>query len=393
MISLNQEIPMTLISRSLIRKIVLLLAPFTAFFMASSGLAQKQTDETRSIIGWERSDGQKRRLEIRGSAEFNDEYTDVKKVSEGGFVRVEEVVNGQPWRYEVRPYKGRELIRTFYVNWRMREMDAAARTWVAQMILDAVRQAAIDVDKRVQRILSRSGVPGVLQEIELIGSDYAQRRYYDALLKQGKLNTAAFHDTLAHAAQHLKSDYEQSQFLIGAAPALDGKDAAAPAFFKAVDSIKSNYERSRVLTTLLKRAAPSRELLVQIATSTQGIRSDYEKAVVLKAVASVYLDDPALSGVFFQTVGTIDSDYEHGRVLSALLKTKNLSEGALTQLLDSAAGISSDYEKATLLLEASSAYTGDARLRNAFLKAVETIKSEYERGRVLSALLENKQIG
>ena len=34
----------------------------------------------------------------------------------------------------------------------------------------------------------------------------------------------------------------------------------------------------------------------------------------------------------------------------------------------------------------------NSRLRGAFLKAVETIKSDYERGRVLAALLKNKQI-
>jgi hypothetical protein len=55
--------------------------------------------------------------------------------------------------------------------------------------------------------------------------------------------------------------------------------------------------------------------------------------------------------------------------------------------------MSSDYEKATLLLEVSNSYTGDTRLKGLFLKAVETIKSDYERGRVLSALLKNKQIG
>ena len=65
----------------------------------------------------------------------------------------------------------------------------------------------------------------------------------------------------------------------------------------------------------------------------------------------------------------------------------------LAQMLDSLATISSDHEKATFLLEASGLYTGDARLRNAFLKATDTIKSEHERGRVLSALLRNKQIG
>jgi hypothetical protein len=151
---------------------------------------------------------------------------------------------------------------------------------------------------------------------------------------------------VAHAATHIKSDYEQAQLLIAVrAYTRLAKHAAVPASFQAVDTVKSSYERSRVLKTLLNELAPNKELLVRIAELHPGHRFDYEKAGVLKAVADVYLDDPALSGVFFQTVGTITSDYEHRRVLSALLKTKNLSAGALTQLLDSATKISSDYEK------------------------------------------------
>lgn len=384
-------------TRSLFKKLILLLAPIAALFLASpfsGGLAQKKHDDSHTVMTWEHSDNHlKRRLEVRGKVEFTEDYADVKDVSEGGVVRIEEVTNGQSRRYEVRRDTGGQLTRAFFMNGQARELDAAARTWIAEMVLNAVRQGGIDAEKRVQTILSRRGVAGVLQEIEQINTDHARRRYYDALFRHGNLNATAFADTLAHAALHVKSDYEQAQLLMAIAPALEGKDPATPAFFKAVDTINSNYERSRVLRSLLKRAAPSKELLIKIADSTKSITSDYEKAGVLKAVAAVYLDDSALRGIFFQTVGTIKSDYEHRRVLSALLKTKNLSEGALTQLLDSAAAISSDYEKASLLLEASNAYTGDARLRSAFLKAVDTIKSDYERGRVLSALLKNKQIG
>jgi len=110
-------------------------------------------------------------------------------------------------------------------------------------------------------------------------------------------------------------------------------------------------------------------------------------------VAAMYLDDVSLRGVFFQVVATIGSDYEHRGVLTALIKNRNLNEEVLNRMLDSASGISSDYEKATFLLEVSNTYTGDVRLKGAFLKVVETIKSDYERGRVLSALLKNKQIG
>ena len=315
---------MRLVRRSLIRKLVLLLAPMAAFFVSSPVPAQKQ-DASRHVT-FEHNDGHlKRRLEIRGDVEFNEEYTDIKDISAGGFVRIEEVLDGQSRRYEVRGYRDKKLIRMFYLNREMREIDDAARAWVAQLVLDAVRQGALDADKRVQMIVSRRGVTGVLEEIELIINDYARGRYYEKLIKYGNLNPAALEQTVAHAAKYIRSDYEQSKFLIRVAPTLSGKDTAVPTFFQAVNSI--------------------------------------------------------------------DSDYEHRRVLSALLKTKKLSEVALTQLLNSASALSSDYEKATLLLEASSTYTGEARLRSAFLRAVETIKSDYERGRVLSALLKNKQIG
>lgn len=385
---------MRLISRSLIIKIVLLLAPIAAFFVAAAaghGVAQKKQDDT--VMTWEHSDdGLRRRLEVRGRVEFNDEYTDILSISEGGVVRIEEIVKGQSRRYEVRRDAGGRLTRAYYVNGNSHALDAAARTWVAQMVLNAVRQGGIDAEKRVQSILKRSGVQGVMEEIDQIGSDYAQRRYFDALIKLGNLDEAQLQNTLAHAARVLGSDYEQAQLLISVAPILVGKEKAMPAFFQAVATIQSDYETARVLKTLLKRVTPGRELLTQVAASTKTIDSDYEKAGVLKVVAGSYLDDPALRGVFFQTVNTIDSDYEHRGVLSALVKTGKLSEDTLVQLLDSVAGISSDYEKATLLLEVSAAYAGDARLRSAFLKVVETIKSDYERGRVLSALLKNKQI-
>ena len=246
---------MTLISRSLVRKIVLLMAPLAAVFMTSpfGSLAQKKHDDSHTVMTWEHSDdGLKRRLEVRGKVEFTDDYADVKNVFEGGVLRIEEVTNGQSRRYEVRRDAGGQLTRAFFLNGQAREFDAAARTWVGEMVLNAVRQGGIDADKRVQTILSRRGVAGVLQGIEQINSDYARRRYYDALFKHGNLNAAAVADTLAHAALHIKSDYEQAQLLMAVAPALEGKDSATPAFFKAVDTIKSDYERGRVLSALLK---------------------------------------------------------------------------------------------------------------------------------------------
>lgn len=388
---------MKLLKHSIKARILWLLASCVALIISSpiAGLhAQKSRDESQSAIRWEHSDdGLRRRLEIRGKAEFNDDYSDVVSVSEGGWVIVEEQRDSQSHRYEVRRDMAGNLTRAFFVNGTARPLDESARKWLAKFVLDAVRQGGLDAEKRVQRLLSKGGVPGVLAEIDQIHGDYAKRRYYQELIKQANLDATAFRDVLRQVARDISSDYEQAQLLIAVAPMLTGKEAAIQPFFDAVATIKSDYEHSRVLKTLLKEATPSRAVLVLVASSTKSISSDYEKAGVLKRVADVYLDDPTLREIFFQTVASIASDYERRGVLTALVKTKSQSEEVLRLLLDSAAGIGSDYEKATFLIQVSNVYTGDTRLKGAFLKAVETIKSDYERGRVLSTLLKNKQIG
>jgi len=354
---------MKLLKHSLKARVFWLLASFMALLISSPvpGLqAQKSRDENQSTTTWIQQDGgEKRRLEIRGKAEFSDDYTDITSVSEGGWVIVEEVHRGQSRRYEVRRDGAGQITRAFYLNGTARPLDDNARIWLAKLVLDAVRQGGIYAEKRVKTILAQHGVAGVLAEIDQISGDYAKRIYFEQLLKQANLDTTAMRDVLRRMAHDISSDYEQAQLLIATAPMLTGKDVAIQAYFDAIATIDSDYERSRVLKRLLKQESLSSASLVLVASSTKSISSDYER---------------------------------HG-VLSALAKTRNQSEEVLRLLLDSATEMSSDYEKASLLVEVSNVYTGDARLKSAFLKAVETIKSDYERGRVLSALLKNKQIG
>ena len=380
-----------------LRTILFLLALGAALLTSAKTIrtsAQTPREQTRSTYKWESSDdGLRMRVEIRGKVEFTEDYTDIRDVAEGGFVRIEEDRDGQSRRYEVRRDANGQVQRFYYLSGAARPLDENARQWLAKIVLEAVRQGGIDAEKRVQTILRKSGVSGVLEEITHVSGGYAKRIYFDALIKNGNLNAAQLQNVLREAARQISSDYEQAQLLIGVAALLSGKESAVPAFFEATGTIKSDYEHKRVLKALLKTGNQSREVLLQIAKSATSISSDYEKASVLKDVAAVYLDDSELRSVFFQTVATIKSDYEHRGVLSALLKNKKQNETVLALMLESAVHITSDYEKATFLMEASNAYTGDTRLRDAFLKTVETIKSDYERGRVLSALLKNKQIG
>jgi hypothetical protein len=356
---------MKLLKHSIKARILWLLASVIAILIASPLPrleAQKTRDETQSVTRWEHTDtdaGLRRRFETRGKAEFTDDYTDIKNVSENGWAIIEEHRGSQSYRYEVRHDAIGQLQRLFYVNGAAQPIDATAKAWLAKFVLDIVRQGGYDADRRVKTILAQRGVAGVLTEIDQIQGDWAKRIYYEQLLKQANLDATALRDVLRQMARNISSDYEQAQLLTAVAPLLTGKEAAIQPYFDAVATINSDYERSNVLKTILKQDTASSAVLVLVAGATKTISSDYER---------------------------------HG-VLSALVKAKNPSEEVLRLLLDSAAAMSSDYEKASLLMEVSNAYTGDTRLKSEFLKVVETIKSDYERGRVLSALLKNKQIG
>src|ERR1041384_2921181 len=95
----HREIFMKLLKYSIKARILWLLASCVALLLSSPApgfQAQKNRDENISITRWEHSDnGLKRRLEVRGKAEFTDDYTDVKDVSAGGWVIIEEHRDGQ----------------------------------------------------------------------------------------------------------------------------------------------------------------------------------------------------------------------------------------------------------------------------------------------------------
>ena len=356
---------MKLLNRSIKARIYWLLATSIALLLSlpvSGQQTQKKREENTNTSRWEYSDsdiGLKRRFESSGKVEFNDDYTDIANISDGGWAVIEEHRGRQSFRYEVRPDAAGKLTRAFFVNGVAKFLDASGKEWLSKFVLDAVRQGGIDAEKRVNRLLSQRGVNGVLAEIEQIHGDYGKRIYYEHLIKQANLDGNGLRDVLKQMARDISSDYEQAQLLTAVSPLLAGKPAALQPFFDAVATIKSDYERGRVLKTLLKQDSPTSAMLVLVASSTKTMSSDYER---------------------------------HG-VLSALIKIKTQSEEVLRMSLDSATAMSSDYEKATFLVEISNTYSGDTRLRSEFLKAAESIKSEYERGRVLSALLKNRQLG
>src|SRR6476661_1558229 len=85
--------------------------------LASSARAQTVTDELKHTSRWQQTDNDlKRMVEIKGRVEFTDDYTEVRDVTPGGYLKIEEERDGTSHRYEVRHQVEGAVTRSYSVN-------------------------------------------------------------------------------------------------------------------------------------------------------------------------------------------------------------------------------------------------------------------------------------
>jgi hypothetical protein len=356
---------------------------------AQSTRSRKENSIRQENDNWDwihRDDSVRLEVNIRGRVEFADDYTDIKGIpDDGGSIRVIDERGGMSRKFEAVSTAG-GLKRSYWVNGESRAFEGEARSWLAKVLTDTVRQGGYDARPRVQRILRGSGPAGVLQEISQLKGDYVKRIYFDELIKNGNLGDELVRQVLGRAASEIKSDYEKAQLLIKISENYLRNDSQRAIYLEGVNTIGSDYEKGRTLSALIKKGELGRENLAFLLRSAANISSDYERAQLLIKVADRFSFDDSARAAYMEAVRTIDSDYEKGRVLSAFLKKADNHKDALMFALKSASTISSDYEKAQLLIKVAAASSGDETVRQALIDTAKTIRSEYERGRVLNAV-------
>ena len=355
---------------------------------SSKSTTTKERSIRREDDNWNwihRDDSVHLEVNIRGQVEFADDYMEIKSISDDGRIKVLDERGGTSRKFEATAAAD-GLKRSYWVNGESRPFDNEARTWLAKVLNDTVRQGGYDARPRVQRILKESGPSGVLQEISQLKGDYVKRIYFDELLKGGNLDDATVRQVLRQAATEIKSDYEKAQMLIKVSENYLRNDSQRAIYLEGVNTIHSDYEKGRALSALLKKGELSKDNLSFLLKSVATISSDYEGAQLLIKIADAFSFDESSRAAYMEAVATIGSDYEKGRVLSAFLKKSDNRKEALIFTLKGASTISSDYEKAQLLIKVAAASSGDETVRAALIDTAKTIKSEYERGRVLNAV-------
>jgi hypothetical protein len=331
-------------------------------------------------------------LEVRAkeSLEFTEDDADIKSISRGGYLMVQEQRGSASRRLEVRAGADGQPQRSYFVQGQARALDQEARSWMAEVLPDVIRNSAIGARARVRRIYRQRGAGGVLDEISLIKSDGAKHIYFRELLSNGNLDAGLLRRAAQQAAREIHSDGEKANLLIESADLYLGNERVAPAFFEAIGSIHSDGEHRRVLSSILKRSLGDENVL-RVLKSARAISSDGEKASLLVQHTGVFLNHSSSMPTLFDTINSLQSDGEHARVLTALLKRQELGRENMLRVLRSAERISSDGEKANVLVHAARVYASDATALSAISESARTINSDGEKQRVLSAVMRQGQ--
>jgi beta-lactamase regulating signal transducer with metallopeptidase domain len=253
---------------------------------------------------------------------------------------------------------------------------------LAQLLIEAAREGPLDAAGRV----------AYAEATRSIGSDFEQSRALVALAKSNDLDEAAL-AALLDAAAEIGSDFELAKLLVEVARRHGLSGDAHDAYFDALDSVGSDFEHRKVLASLLEqRELPPETHAAIIVSARRNIGSDYEMAELLIEIAHRAEVTGAALPPFVEALRTIGSDYEFRRVASALVAGTRLDDAALTEVLQAASReVGSDYEMAELLVEIAHEYKLEGEVREAYLRASDTVGSSYENKRVLAALVESER--
>ena len=311
--------------------------------------------------------------------------------------------------------------RKFFVDGDEQPWGPEADRFVAEVMPIVLRETAINADERVAWLIDTRGHDGLLDEIALIRSDFAQRVYtvqfaktaeipapeLERLMKttadnmasdfdarttlievfDAQMATGAAFTALLRAGETISSDFDARTVLEHIGPSMPRTPEAADAYLDLAHTISSDFDMRLALQPLLTSPNSDDELVARaIDVAGSEIASDFDLRTVLADASGRIGGSDTLARAYTTAARSIASDFDQRLTLSALAANAELTPAGWRMLLESASDIASDFDAATLLTEIAPQLPRDEGVREAYRATLDTINGEFDRGRAAAAL-------
>ncbi|RKE04937.1 hypothetical protein BXY64_1968 [Marinifilum flexuosum] len=332
------------------------------------------------------------KISTNGDIEFNEDYTDVKAMSDDAYIKISMVSFGMKRKLYIRSDEGRINYR-YYEGSREVDFEPKGRAWMKKMLPDIVRNSGLDLENRVNKIYKKSGVTGFLNELQETDSDYYRSRMVKYLLKNNKLDKSELQNLLREFPYRISSDYELSQIYKKYNPVFIQDPEISAEFFNSLDEISSNYELSQVLKSVYKLNELNEENFTHFIEAMGDISSSYEKSNLMKmALADDKLTEAQLNKVLSE-VEELSSSYEKSQIIKSIIKDEGLSSGNVNKIIELTESVSSDYEMGQIINSMIREEMISNSNLNEFTELLGNISSDYTYKGILDQLIEYEQLG
>jgi len=314
--------------------------------------------------------------------------------------------------------------RHYFVDGTEQAWGAEADRFVAEVMPVVLRETAINAGERVAWLLANRGHAGLLDEIDLIESDFAQRVFTLQYAQTAMIAPADFERLMQMTSDHMSSDFDVRTTLI---EVFDAQRPAGPSFvalLEAGKTISSDFDARMVLEHVasnMPRTPEAGEAYVGLARTISSdfdmrlalqplltddvsddlvaraldvagteISSDFDLRTVLTEAAGRIGQSDVLARAYTTAADSISSDFDQRIALTALGDSE-LTPAGWRLLLESARNIDSDFDAATLLTELVPHLPSDETVIDAYRETLDTIGSDFDRGRAAAALEQSRR--
>jgi len=325
-------------------------------------------------------------LSYNGTITFTDDERDIKSISPGGFLKYSKTTFGNKREICIQSGSNGALSRKYFVGRSEEPYEPAGRQWLQETLPEIIATTGIGAEDRVRRIYSKSGLNGVIAEINKIENERVQGTYFNYLVGLPALKENDLKVVLNQINRQIDSDYEKSKLLRKVAPRYLQNNKINQEYLAAINNMSSDYEKGKLLSFLLQNAKLSPASFSLVLPAVSQISSDYEQAKVLKQVlVNPALTPPAQKEVIV-VLRTVSSDYEKNRVLSTLMANPKYVSENFDELLSTIKTINTDYEKAQALSTLVTKHKLTPQNYLQVLPVISDINSSYEKSRTLQRI-------
>jgi hypothetical protein len=236
----------------------------------------------------------------------------------------------------------------------------------------------------VGALLIAGGPEAVVDELELLNSDYAIRRYVTALSEKADLSQDLVQQLIRRLSD-LSGDYDLARSLEAVVNSQALDDTTLNALLTAASGIEGDYDKRRVITAIVEKGRTDASFDLSLALF-ESISSDHD----LRVTAESLLDNKAIktshvARLLALSADRVGSDHDL-RLILAKAAPRLSDDDIVDPWLEGFAAIGSDYDKRIALEAAAVATEENPALRARLREAAADIGSDHEREKALDAL-------